>query len=287
MAKIRELWRVTSARDIDNWLPERDPNGHKGDFGKLLLVCGAVGYAGAPMLAARAALRTGAGLVYLGVPQSIYPIVAGAVAEAVVFPLPDRDGMLDLAALPLLKERLCDCDACLIGCGLGRSESVTRLVAALLSESRCPTVVDADGINALQGHIDILRGTSCPVILTPHDGEFRRLGGQPDGDRRAEVVRFVRQTGTTLLLKGHRTLICGSGEHYVNRTGNAGMATGGSGDALAGIMTALLGLGLPPVRAAAAAAWLHGAAGDLCARELGQYAMLPSDLIERLPRLLK
>lgn len=288
MAKIRELWRITSARDVDNWLPERDPNAHKGDFGKLLLLCGAVGYTGAPILAARAALRTGAGLVYLGVPQSIYPIVAGAVAEAVIFPLPDESGKLSVAALPAIRERLQTCDACLIGCGLGRSDDISQIVATVLSESRCPTVVDADGINALQGHIDILRDAHCPVILTPHDGEFRRLDGNPaESIRRAEVVRFSRQTGTVLLLKGHRTLIGGFEEHYVNRTGNAGMATGGSGDALAGILTALLGQKLPPVQAAAAAAWLHGAAGDLCARELGQYAMLPSDLIERLPRLLK
>lgn len=288
MATVKERWRVTSAREIDRWLPHRDPNTHKGDYGKLLLLCGAVGYTGAPMLAARAALRSGAGLVYLGVPKSIYPIVAGALAEPVVFPLPDEDGKLCPEALPTALARLRECDACLLGCGLGRGESVFRFVSAILREANCPVVVDADGINALQGHIDVLRGAACPRILTPHDGEFRRLGGDPEARvRRAEAVRFSSENRVTLLLKGHRTLICGDGEYYVNHCGNAGMATGGSGDVLAGILVSLLGQGLPPVRAAAAAAWLHGTAGDLCAREMGEYAMLPTDLIERLPRLLK
>ena len=158
---------------------------------------------------------------------------------------------------------------------------------AVLEHAACPVVLDADGINVLDGHIDLLRGAACPVILTPHEGEFLRLGGGLDGGRASGAVDLYRRTGATVLLKGHRTLICGDGGLYRNRCGNPGMATGGSGDVLAGIVVSLLGQGLNPTQAAAAAAWLHGTAGDLCAREIGQYGMLPTDLIKRLPRLLK
>ena len=288
MAKIKisvPLHEVNAAT-IRRWLPERPRDAHKGDFGRILLLCGAVGYTGAPVLAARAAVRTGAGLVVLGVPECVYPIVAGNLIEPMVFPLPDRNGMLSEAAIPEILRRLETCDACLIGCGMGKSEATFAVVKAVLERAICPVVLDADGINVLEGHIDVLRGAACPVVLTPHEGEFRRIGAWLDS--RLQSVRKLRaETGATVLLKGHRTLICGAEGCYVNRCGNPGMATGGSGDVLAGILVSLLGQGLNPTKAAAAAAWLHGTAGDLCAECLGEYGMLPSDLIKALPRLLK
>lgn len=289
MAKIRAMrLRTVEKATIRQWLPRRDKNAHKGDFGRVLLLCSAVGYTGAPALAARAAARTGAGLIFVGVPAPVYPIVAGKLTEPMVFPLPAREGMLSEAAIPQILERLEACDACLLGCGLGQSEGTRAVAEAVLAHAHCPVVLDADGINVLQGHIDVLRGAACPVILTPHDGEFRRLDGQfPEENRQAAVLRLQEKTGATVLLKGHRTLICDGKQCYVNLTGNAGMATGGSGDVLAGILVALLGQGLPPMKAAAAAAWLHGAAGDLAASRLGEYGMLPSDIIRLLPRLLK
>lgn len=280
-------YRTVSAADIARWLPERPADTHKGDYGRLLLLCGAVGYTGAPVLAASAAVRTGAGLVSVGVPERVWPIVAAKLTEPMVFPLPDENGMLSPDAIPEVLERLKTADACLIGCGLGQSEGTAAVVKAVLEQSTCPVVLDADGINVLDGHIDLLRGAACPVILTPHEGEFLRLGGCLDGGRAAGTLKLCRQTGATVLLKGHRTLICGDDGLYCNRCGNPGMATGGSGDVLAGIVVSLLGQGLNPTQAAAAAAWLHGTAGDLCALEIGQYGMLPTDLIERLPRLLK
>lgn len=290
MAVIRvsaPLHRV-SAADIRRWLPTRPRNAHKGDFGKLLLLCGATGFTGAPALAARGALRTGAGLVYLGVPETVYPIVAAKLDEPVVFPLPAQGGMLAERAVPEILRRLAQCDACLIGCGLGRSEGTHAAVQAVLAHAKCPVVLDADGINVLQGHIDVLRGAACPVILTPHDGEFARLAGKPVGENRLQAARELSlQTGATVLLKGHRTVIYGTGRCYVNCVGNPGMATGGSGDVLAGVIVSLLGQGLTPVQAAAAGAWLHGAAGDRCARRLGEFGLLPSDLLQELPRLLK
>ena len=279
--------RVTAGL-LRRWLPERKRDAHKGDFGRVLLLCGAVGYTGAPALAARGALRTGAGLVYLGVPETVYPIIAAKLDEPVVFPLPAREGRFSAEAIPEILRRLETSDACLIGCGMGSSGETFEVVRAVLEHASCPVVVDADGINVLQGHIDVLRGAACPVILTPHDGEFRRLGGTLEGRSRVQAARELSQTtGATILLKGHRTVIYGPEGCYVNCTGNPGMATGGSGDVLAGIIVSLLGQGLRPVQAAAAGAWLHGAAGDRCARRLGEYGLLPTDILEELPRLLR
>lgn len=280
---IQELTR----KSVMENLPSRDPWGHKGCFGKLLLLCGSRGFTGAAYLAAMGALRAGAGLVYLGVPESIYAIEAVKLNEPVVFPLPDADGKLSAAAIPQILERLPAMNAVLIGCGMGISEGTLAVVQAVMENARCPVVLDADGINALSGHIDILRGRKHTTILTPHDGEFLRVGGVLNADRLDCAARFAEENGCILLLKGHRTFITDGQTGYVNRTGNPGMATGGSGDVLAGILAGLLGQGMQPLKAAACAAWLHGAAGDLCAEELGQYGMLPTDMLNVLPRLLK
>ena len=281
--KIQELNR----QSVLSILPERDPFGHKGTFGKVLLLCGSRGFTGAAYLAAMGALRSGAGLVYLGVPESIYAIEAVKLNEPVVFPLPDKEGKLSAEAIPQILNRLPAMDAILIGCGLGISEGTLAVVKAALETAVCPVVLDADGINVLSGHMDILRGRQYPTILTPHDGEFRRVGGSVGDDRMASAGAFASEFGCVLLLKGHRTCITDGQTGYVNGTGNPGMAVGGSGDVLAGILTGLLGQGIEPLKAAACAAWLHGAAGDLCASELGQYAMLPTDMLSALPRLLK
>ena len=281
--KIQELDR----QSVLSILPERDLFGHKGNFGEVLLLCGSRGFTGAAYLAAMGALRSGAGLVYLGVPESIYAIEAVKLNEPVVFPLSDADGKLSAEAIPQILNRLPAMDAILIGCGLGISEGTLAVVKAALENAACPVVLDADGINVLSGHMDILRGRQYPTILTPHDGEFRRVGGSVGDDRMASAGAFASEFGCVLLLKGHRTCITDGQTGYVNGTGNSGMAVGGSGDVLAGILTGLLGQGIEPLKAAACAAWLHGAAGDLCASELGQYAMLPTDMLSALPRLLK
>ncbi len=268
-------------------LPDRDPWGHKGNFGKLLLLCGSKGYTGAAYLAAMGALRSGAGLVFLGVPESIYAIEAVKLNEPVVFSLPEEDGMLGKAAVPAILERLPRMDAVLIGPGLGQSAGTWTVVKAVLKNAECPVVLDADGINVAAKHKDILRGRTYPTILTPHDGEFKRLGGVLGENRMASARAVARELGCVLLLKGHRTCITDGNTGYRNLTGNPGMATGGSGDVLAGIVVSLLGQGIAPLEAAACGAWLHGAAGDRCAETLGQYGMLPTDMLVELPRLLK
>ena len=274
-------------QEVLSILPDRDPYSHKGNFGKILLLCGSLGFTGAAYLAAMGALRTGAGLVFLGVPESIYAIEAVKLNEPVVFPLPDVDGKLSAEAIPEILRRLPGMDAVLMGCGLGQSEGTLAVVKAVLENAKCPVVLDADGINVLAAHKDILRGRQAPTILTPHDGEFARLGGVIGEDRMAAARQMAKDLGCILLLKGHRTCITDGETGYVNHTGNPGMAVGGSGDLLAGILVSLLGQGIAPLEAAAVGAWLHGAAGDLCAESLGQYAMLPTDMLEALPRLLK
>lgn len=268
-------------------LPDRNPWGHKGNFGKLLLLCGSRGYTGAAFFAAMGALRAGAGLVFLGVPESIYGIEAVKLNEPVIFPLPDAGGRLSADAVPEILTRLPRMDAVLVGPGLGQSEGTLAVVRAVLEKAECPVIVDADGINVLSAHRDLLRGRKSPTILTPHDGEFARLGGVIGEDRMAAAAALAEELGCTVLLKGHETCITDGTDGFLNPTGNPGMAVGGSGDVLAGAITALLGAGLPPLEAAACGAWLHGAAGDRCAAELGQYGMLPTDMLSALPRLMK
>lgn len=269
-------------------LPERNSYAHKGDFGKVLLLCGSVGYTGAAYLAAMGALRSGAGLVYLGVPESIYGIEATKLNEAIVFPLPEENGMLCAKALPKITELLPKMDAVLIGCGMGLSQGTLEVLSAILESAECPVVVDADGINLLSKHKSLLRGRKGSTVLTPHDGEFARLMGKmPSEDRTSAAADAANEMGCVMLLKGHETRISDGTVCYRNRTGNPGMAVGGSGDLLAGIIVSFIGQGMSAITATAVAAWLHGAAGDRCAQELGQYGMLPTDMLLALPRLMK
>ena len=274
-------------RQVLSNLPERNPDAHKGDFGKILLLCGSRGHTGAAALAAMGALRSGAGLVYLGVPESIYAIEAVKLTEPVVFPLPDEEGKFSGAAIAEILALLPKMDAVLIGPGLGQSAGVWAVVDAVLKAANCPVVLDADGINLLAGHKDVLRGRSAPSIRTPHMGEFQRLGGNASVSRTESAMKMARDLGAVVVLKGYHTVITDGCACCVNDTGNPGMAVGGSGDVLAGVITSLLGQGLRPMDAAACGAWLHGAAGDICAAEIGQYGMLPTDMLNVLPRLMK
>ncbi len=278
---------VLTHKDILHLLPDRKPESHKGDYGKILLLCGSRGYTGAAALAAMGALRTGAGLVYLAVPECIYAIEAVKLAEAIVLPLPDQDGKISTEAIEQIREMLNGKDAVLIGPGIGQSEGIFTAVQTVLEEFSGPVVLDADGINVLAQHKDILRGRTGTTILTPHTGEFARIADTITGDRLVDAVSFADSYQVILLLKGNKTVITDGKTAYINHTGNPGMAVGGSGDVLSGVIVSLLGQGLDPLMAAACGAWLHGAAGDICAEEIGQYGMLPTDMLLTLPRLLK
>ena len=280
--------KTTSDNQMPPTLPRRRRDASKHDFGRLLIVAGSVGYTGAPSLASRAAVRGGAGLVYLGVPEAIYAVTAVKNDEAMPFPLKcGPDGLISPEALPELEERMAKCDALAVGPGLGRSAGVTALVGALLEASRVPTVLDADALWALSRAPELLERAACPLVLTPHAREFERLGGDLSAPREEATLRFAREHGCALVLKGRGT-VCAfpDGECYVNPTGNPGMARGGSGDVLTGLMGALL-CQLPFRRAVCAAVYLHGLAGDMCAAELGEYGMTPTDMIERLPQAMR
>ena len=279
--------RLLDHKQVLSILPDRDAWAHKGDFGRILLLCGSRGYTGAAALAAMGALRSGAGLVYLCVPESIYAIEAVKLTEAIVLPMPDKNGMYSAAAVDAVKELLPRMDAVLIGPGMGQSEGTLAVLECVLSGVVGPVVVDADGINLLSRHKDLLRGRTAPTVLTPHDGEFMRIWGKPGQDRTASAMAMANELGCITVLKGHETRITDGIVCYCNTTGNPGMAVGGSGDVLAGIIVSLLGQGIEPLEAAATACWLHGAAGDLAAQKLGQYGMLPTDLLQELPRLMK
>ncbi len=277
-----------TAAFVRRCLPRRDPEGHKGDFGKVLCVCGSVGYTGAPIFASRAAVRTGAGLVFLGVPQSVWPVAAVKSDEAMPFPLPETaDGKLSLLAEEPIRRRAAGCDAVLLGCGLGRDWQTDALVQNLLDIEK-PLVLDADGLNALSGSAELLRKRPAVTVLTPHEGEFLRLGGDLSQGRERAAAAFSQEYGVYLILKGHRTLIAApDGRMAVNTTGNCGMAKGGSGDVLAGMLLSLLGQGCETFDACCAAVWLHGRAGDLAAADKGERGMTPTDLLGQIPYALK
>ena len=271
-------------------LPKRPRDAHKGDFGKLLIIAGSRGYTGAPVLSSDAAVRSGAGLVFLGVPDSIYGITAARCREAMPFPLPcDEDGRISSPAAGEILMRLEKCDACLIGPGLGQSPEITALVSEIVRSANIPLVLDADGLNAVSKNIDVLREAKSHIILTPHDGEFKRLGGDlSSGDRIGVARSFAAEHGCVLVLKGHRTITAlPEGEVFINTTGNPGMAKGGSGDVLAGIIASLIGQGLPLKQAVPLAVCIHGAAGDSCADKLGEYCMTPSDMIDALHDVMR
>lgn len=269
----------------DMYLPPRPVDAHKGEFGKLFILAGSRGCTGAAALCARAAVRGGAGLVTLAVPEDVYPILAAKCCdEAMVWPLPPDD--------EAVVERAKGCTAAVIGPGLGQGERARRLVYRLLKELTCPVILDADGLNIISRNIiGAVEHRDGHTVFTPHDGEFARLSGceLPIRDRLGAARGFAGSYGGVMVLKGYRTVTAfGGGSCAVNPTGNPGMAKGGSGDALAGLMGALAAQrGLDFTDAVVLAVWLHGRAGDLAAADRGEYGMTPTDLIEQIPYAMK
>lgn len=275
-------------RDGTVTLPRRDPQSHKGNYGKLLIIGGSIGYSGAPNLCARAAVRSGAGLVWLGVPEKIWQVCAIKNDEAMPFPLPDDgQGRLAHEAVDEVLARAAGSSVCVVGPGLGKCDAVKELVLRLLASYDKPLVLDADALNVISDDPSVLRGAAGDVILTPHDGEFLRLGGVIGYDRAESALNFSRDYGCVTVLKGHRTMVAfPDGEVFAATHGNAGMAKGGSGDVLAGMIGGMLGQ-FPLKEALAYAVYLHGYAGDLCSGDLGEYGMTATDLIEYLPLVTK
>ena len=277
--------------DIIKLLPERPDDAHKGTMGTLCSVTGSKGFSGAAVLSARAALRSGVGLMYQILPECIYPIFASSVYESVCVPVRGNgSGTVCESDIPEILSCTDRATAILIGCGMGCSEETAQVLRAVVQSSKVPLIIDADGINALSKHIDILYDTKAEVILTPHIKEFSRLSGLSTAEILSSPAEhaadFARaHTGVTLVLKGHRTYVAGNGELYENIAGNSGMAKGGSGDVLAGIIASLAAQGAKPLDAATAGVHIHALAGDIVAAKLSRTSMLPGDIIEALPEI--
>lgn len=278
---------------IEKSIPRRAKDSNKGDYGRVFCICGSLGMAGAAYLSAMGALRCGAGIITLGVPQPIYVPVASKLNESLVYPLEaTQDGSFSYSNLDKILETAKKATVLLIGCGLSMQEETQNLVRDIISQVTCKVILDADGINAFDGHIDLLRTSKAELILTPHPGEMARLCGKTideiQRNRLETAQEFAEDAGVTLILKGANTVVAGkNGKSYINPTGNPGMARGGSGDILAGMTAAFVSQGLSSNAAACCAVYIHGLAGDRCAEKLSQYGMLPTDMLLEVPQIFR
>lgn len=273
--------------------PKRRPDSNKGDFGHVLVIAGSCGYTGAAYLTSQAAMMSGSGLVTLAVGRSLYEIMASKLTEVMVRPFFEtKDFSLSLMAeknILFLSEK---CNVVALGPGISKNKDTQNLVKNLVAKLAKPIVLDADGINAFAGAAELLKSAKVPLVLTPHIGEMARLTGKEAGEiqkRRKDVALvFAREYNTVLVLKGQGTVVASpSGECYINETGNAGMASGGTGDILTGVIASFIGQGSDPFTAAALGVYFHGLAGDLAAKEKGQLGLIATDLLQKLPEATK
>lgn len=284
--------RHLTAEYIQGLLPVRRADSHKGDYGNLLLIAGSNGMGGAAMMATLAALRSGAGKTTLASTATVVRSAAASLMEAMTLSLPEADGAIDGADSEQLERALHNATACMLGCGLSVTEGTKRLVTAVIEGTECPLVLDADALNILAEQPELLKRAARPPILTPHPGEMARLCGmttrQIVENPMSAARLFAREYGCVVVLKGHRTVIAvPNGAVYVNTTGNAGLAKGGSGDVLAGMIAGLLAQGIPTEAAALCGVYLHGRCADRLAERMSQYSILARDVIAELPALLK
>lgn len=276
-------------------LPSRRADTHKGDYGRVLVLGGSLGMTGAACMCSEAVLRGGAGLVTLGIPESLYPIVASCLSFAVMTrPLPEtRQKTISYGARQAIKELARGFDVLALGPGLSRHSETQRLVLWLLENITLPTVVDADGLNAIATMPTVLTKIKRDCIITPHPGEMARLldwdsADEVQKDRKGAVEEFLkRYPKLIVVLKGHKTLVADSQHLFVNTTGNPGMATAGTGDVLTGLIAGLLAQGFSAFDSAQLGTYLHGLAGDLAAAEKGEISLIATDVLEKLPDVFK
>lgn len=267
----------------------RPDDSNKGTLGSLLCICGSYGMAGAAIMAGKAALRCGIGLLKIAVPKSIYPVCATNILESVYYPLEETsNGVISSKNTDFLLEMCEKSSAVVIGCGLSVCDDTKNLVQSVITNCEKPLVIDADALNCICNKPEILKNLKAPAIITPHPGEMARLlHSTPktvNSNRENTAIDFAKKFGVVTVLKGAGTIIASpDGEVYINHTGNSGMATGGSGDVLSGIIGSLLAQGAAPINAAAAGVFLHGTIGDLAAEKLGKISMLPTDMIDMIP----
>ncbi len=283
----------TDKNIVKRAVPNRPDNANKGTMGTLLSICGSFGMAGAAILAGKSALRCGVGLEKLAIPKSIYPIAAGSILESVFLPLSETsDGKISRTNIPRLLLEAKKSTAVLLGCGLSVCDDTKALVKSFVENCTAPMVLDADALNCIADNPEILKKRKSDIIITPHPGEMGRLCGitakEVYADRVVVALSFAKKYGVITVLKGSGTIIASpNGQALLNTTGNSGMATGGSGDVLAGMTAGLLAQGKSAFDCAAAAVYLHGLAGDFAAEKLGKISMLPSDIIGYIAQAFK
>lgn len=276
---------------VKKLLPVYSTDQHKNDRGKIFIIGGSTGMTGAPSLSANAALRTGCGLVTVGIPASLNQVIEIKVTEAMSYPLSDENGHLAVNAYEEALEFSTSCNCVAIGMGAGRYKGTKKTVTAFLKSYDKTLLIDADGLNVLSGEVYKLERSNAKVILTPHIGEFSRLTGftadEIINNRENIATEFAKKYNVALVLKGKNTLVTDGNLIYENTTGNEGMATGGSGDVLSGIISAFAAQGLSSVDAAVAGVYIHGLAGDFAKEKKTVYSLIASDIIESLPDAFK
>ncbi|MBI4531573.1 MAG: NAD(P)H-hydrate dehydratase [Candidatus Latescibacteria bacterium] len=285
---------VTTGEAVREWLPVRPPDTHKGECGRVVVIAGSIGLTGAATLTAGAAARIGAGLVTLGTPESLNDILEVKLTEVMTRPLPEvrKRRCLSLRAVGEIRRLLQKTDCLAVGPGLATYRETTELVRRIVGEVTVPTVIDADGLNALGEQPELLKHVDVPVVLTPHAGEFSRLTGLSVETILSDPIDtagdFAKEFGVSVVLKGAPTVIADpSGKRFINPTGNAGMATGGMGDVLTGVIAGLIGQGMAPLEASVAGVYLHGLAGDLAINRIGGLGLLAGELIGELPGAIR
>ena len=280
-------------RVVKSMFSIRPPDFHKGDAGRVFIVGGSPGLTGAPCLAGQAAMRMGAGLITVVVPDSIRPVVEAKLLEVMSAGVPDGGtGLFRIEAIPVLLERISRADFVVVGPGLGMYEGAAEFIAELIPRIRVPFLIDADGLNALAGQLKVLRSAKAPCIVTPHPGEMSRLTGESieaiEASRIGSALHFAEEEGVTVVLKGARTVIATpKGDIFINTTGNPYMASGGMGDALSGIVAALASQGLSPTDAVCAGVFLHGMSADLLVRKHPMSPVSATDVIENIREALQ
>ena len=279
--------------DILADFPKRKPDSNKKDFGHVFVIAGSAGYTGAAYLASQAALLSGSGLVTLAAGRSIYPILATKLTEVMVKPFFEtKDYSLSLLAEKEILNFSQNCDCVAIGPGISQNKETQNLIMNLIGKVEKPIVLDADGLNAIAGRVDVLKKALGPMVLTPHPGEMARLTGKDVSEvqknRKNIALTFAREYNIVLVLKGYQTIVTDpDGKFYINETGNPGMATAGTGDILTGMIASFIGQGIEPFNAAALGAYFHGLAGDIAVKEKGALSLIATDLLNKLPEVLR
>ncbi len=284
---------MMTINDAINSFPKRPADAHKGAFGHVIVIAGSAGYSGAAYLTSQAAALSGSGLVTLAIGKSLYPIMAVKLTEVMVKPFFEtKDYSLSLLAEKEMIAFAEKCSVLAIGPGISQNKETQTLVRNIVGRIDKPAVLDADGINAFVGHLEDLKKAKARLVLTPHAGEMARLIGKDAAEinsaRKDVALAFANEYNTVLVLKGHNTVVAApGGDIYVNETGNPGMATGGTGDILTGMIASFIGQGIAPFTAAVLGVHFHGLAGDVAAKEKGQLSLIATDLLDKLPEVLK